>query len=136
MAANTSPIYVASNGTANGGATITTANTAKDGSGTVATVFTADATNGGYIKGLKVTPKAANVQTVLRVFITSGTSQTPAYMFGGGVTIFATTNSETARLDDYYVPIDLILAPGTKVNCTIGTTVAGGIDVVAIGGQF
>ena len=101
MAANTSPIYIASNGTANSGATITTANTAKDGSGTVATVFTADATNGGYIKGLKVTPKATNVQTVLRVFITEGTSQTPARMFGGGVTIFATTNSETARLDDY-----------------------------------
>jgi hypothetical protein len=136
MAANTAPIYVLSNGTANSGATLTTANTAKDGSGTVATVFTADATNGGYIRGLRITPKGTNVQTVLRVFVTEGTSQTPARMFSGGMTIFATTNTETARLDDYYLPMDLVLAPGTKVNCTLGTTVAGGIDVYAVGGQF
>ena len=79
MAANTAPIYSRTPDVQWGATALATANTAKDGTGTVLTAFTADATEGGRIEKLKVRAIGSNTATVLRVFINNGsTNATPA----------------------------------------------------------
>ena len=51
---------------------MTASNTAKDGTGTVLTVFTADSTNGSYLSTLSFRAAGTNVATVARVFINNG----------------------------------------------------------------
>jgi hypothetical protein len=133
---NTKPIY---SGTPqiNWG-TVATANTAKDGTGTVVTVFTADATKGGRVEKLKVRAAGTNIATVLRVFINNGSSNaTPAnntlYI---EATIAATTLSEVAALADTEIALNLALPAGYKINITIGTTVAAGLAVTGVGGIY
>lgn len=117
---------------------ITTANTAKDGTGTVVTIFTADATNGSRLDTIKVRALGTNVQTVLRIFINNGSTNATAtnnslYL---DTTIAATTNSETTSLVDIELPMDLVLPAGYKINITIGTTVSAGLQVTAVGGTY
>ncbi len=51
-------------------------------------------------------------------------------------TIAATTLSETAQLLDNLVTLDLSLPAGYVVNVTIGTTVAAGLQVTGVGGNY
>lgn len=136
MAANTTPIYPKTANMSWGN--IATANTAKDGTGTVVTIFTADATNGGRVDTVKVRALGTNVATVLRIFINNGSTNATAannnlYM---EQTIAATTLSEVASLADTEIALDLVLKPGYKLNVTIGTTVAAGLQVCAVGGDY
>lgn len=145
MAANTLPIYPLTPKVSWSG-TITTANTGKDGTGIVATAFTAGV-NGSRIDQIKVRALGTNVATVLRFFINNGNSNaTPANnTLVHEVTIAATTLSETSALVDnditiakgmsVAVPIPFLPA-GYKINCTIGTTVAAGIQVTVHGGDY
>lgn len=135
MPANTSPIFPLTPDIAWG--TVATANTAKDGTGTVVTVFTAGA-NGSRVDYLKVRALGTNVATVLRVFVNNGGSNATAANNSLIVdqTIAATTNSETAQLVDNIVQLDLSLPAGYKINVTIGTTVAAGLQVTAVGGDY
>lgn len=115
-----------------------TANTAKDGTGTVVTVFTAHATDGSRVDYLKVRAIGSNTATVLRAFINNGSTNATA---GNNSllmerTIPTTTLSEVAELADIYIPLDISLPAGYKVNVTIGTTVAAGLAVTAIGGHY
>ena len=77
MVANTAPIFSrqAHVSWVNG---ITAANTAKDGTGTVDTVFTADATNGSFLQKLIIRPRGTNVVSVLRVFLNNGSTNATA----------------------------------------------------------
>ena len=136
MAANTAPIYSAAPIVTWG--TIATANTAKDGTGTVVTVFTADATNGGRVEKLKVRAQGTNTATVLRVFINNGATNATAAnnSLYTEVTVPATTATEVAAQADLEVPLGLSLPPGYKLNITIGTTVAAGLAVTAVGGKY
>jgi hypothetical protein len=133
---NTKPIY-SSVPIINWG-TVATANTAKDGTGTVVTVFTADASNGGRIEKLKIRAAGTNVATVLRVFINNGSSNaTPANnTLYTEATIAATTLSEVAALADTEIALALALPAGYKINITIGTTVAAGLAVTGVGGKY
>jgi hypothetical protein len=118
--------------------TVATANTAKDGTGTMVTVFTAHATDGSRIDYLKVRALGSNIATVLRAFINNGSSNaTPANnsLFMER-TIPATTLSEVAELADIMIPLDISIDPGFKINVTIGTTVAAGLQVTAVGGDY
>ncbi|MBP8282897.1 MAG: hypothetical protein KAX46_03135 [Chromatiaceae bacterium] len=116
---------------------VTTANTAKDGTGTVVPVFTAGV-NGARLDYLKVRALGTNVATVLRVFVNNGADQTVdtnnSLIYEQ--TIAATTLSETAQLLDNLVTLDLSLPAGYVVNVTIGTTVAAGLQVTACGGDY
>lgn len=133
---NTKPIYTREPD--NQWGTVAAANTAKDGTGTVVTVFTADATNGGRVEKLKVRPLGTNVATVMRVFINNGLTNATAannvlYM---EKTLPATTVSETAELPDVEIPLNLALYKGHKLNVTLGTVVAAGLAVTAVGGKY
>jgi hypothetical protein len=140
MAANTSQIF-SRVGQVNWTQSIVTANTALDGTGTVATIFTADATNGGRVEMVRARALGTNVATVLRVFINNGSSNaTPANnTLWAEITLPATTASAVAALTDQYLAapfFPLVLGPGYKLNVTIGTTVAGGYSVTAAGGAY
>jgi len=145
MPANTTPIFPLTPKVSWG--TVTTANTAKDGTGTVVTIFTSGA-NGARIDQIKVRALGTNVATVLRFFINNGSDNAVAANNSliHEQTIAATTLSETAMLLDNNINITVnttetvvpipYLPAGYKINIAIGTTVAAGLQVTAHGGDY
>lgn len=133
---NTKPVYSAIAKAA--WDALATANTAKDGTGTVITIFTAHATKGSRLEKVKVRAKGTNVATVLRFFLNNGSTNATAAnnTLIYEVTIAATTLSEVAALVDYDITFGYALPPGYKIMCTIGTTIAAGIQVTAFGGDY
>lgn len=137
MPANTSPIFTLTPNVTVGN-TITTANTAKDGTGTVVTVFTAGA-NGAKVDSVLARPTGAATATVLRVFLNNGSSNTTATnnsLIGELTlpTIGAVT--EVAAQPTYELPINRVIPAGYKINLTIGTTTATPYQVTAWGADF
>ena len=135
---NTAPLYsrVASIAT---GKTITTANTAKDGTGTVVIPFTADATNGGRCPKIVFQPIGTNIASVARVFINNGGTNTVAAnnVYHKDVTLPATTLSEVASMPAVELDLDgLVLPPGYQLLVTIGTTVAAGYHISVPAGAY
>jgi hypothetical protein len=136
MASNTAPIFTGKP-QINWG-TISAANTAKDGTGTVVTVFTANATNGGYVAMLVARALGTNVVTVMRVFVNNGSTNTTAANNSliYEITLPATTLSEVAQLAAIDLPIQFPLPAGYKINVTLGTAVSAGYQVTVIGGDY
>lgn len=135
MVANTAPIFSEAAHIEWG--VVTTANTAKDGTGTVVPVFTAGA-DGSFLQKIVVRPKGTNVASVLRVFLNNGLTNATA---GNNTLIHevglpATTNSEVAALAGTEASFNFPIPTGYVVNVTLGTTVAGGYSVTAIGGDY
>lgn len=137
MPGNTAPIFskVARANWVNG---VINANTAKDGTGTVDTVFTADAVNGSYLQKLIIRPRGTNVASVLRVFLNNTATNTVAANNSmiAEIGLPATTVSEVAALAGIELPLNIPVPPGFRVNVTLGTAVAGGYAVTAIGGDY
>ncbi len=137
MASNTAPIFskIARAAWVNG---LTAANIAKDGTGTVDTVFSADATNGSYIQKLIIRPRGTNVASVIRVFLNNGLTNVTAVNNAliGEVGLPATTISEVGALPGLELPLNIPVPPGYKINVTLGTAVAGGYAVTAMGGDY
>lgn len=118
--------------------TIATANTAKDGTGIVVTMFTAGTTNMGLPNKLRFCPQGTNVATVARVFINNGSTNATATnnSLYKEITLPATTLSEVAAQVEQEINFgSLALPPGYKLNVTIGTTVAAGFAMTCLGGQ-
>ncbi|MGV8131625.1 MAG: hypothetical protein ACP5N7_06015 [Candidatus Pacearchaeota archaeon] len=144
MAANTIPIYTKAGQIGGFGVVLTTANTAMDGTGTVGLIFTAGA-DGGRIERLRVKALGTNVATVLRVFINNGNDPATAAnnRLYTEATIAATTASNAAALALTEFPnttdptaFPLVLPASYRLYVTIGTTVAAGLHVTAIGGTY
>lgn len=146
---NTVPIYSrvadiqwgAADGDGGSAGALKTANTAKDGTGTVLTIFTADATNGGRVDRISIRAIGTNVATVLRVFINNGSTSATVVnnTLITEVTLPATTLSEVAQLADVTIsgtPFPLVLPPGYKLLATIGTSIAAGVRVTTYGGKY
>lgn len=136
MAANTAPIWCLKPRIE--WATLSAANTAKDGTGTVATVFNSASPDGSRIERVKFRALGTNVATVARIFINNGATNTVA----ANNTLFmewtlpATTLSEVAALADQEVMLNLPLPAGYKINITLGTAVAAGYAIAGIGGDY
>lgn len=138
MAANTAPIFPLIPNIGNQ-SEIVTANTTKDlTSGTIYLVFTADATDGSRLEKLRVRPKGTNVASVLRVFLNNGSTTATAAnnMLYDEISLPATTNTEVASIPGLEVPMNMSLPAGWRVYVTIGTAVAGGYAVTAVGGDY
>ena len=120
-----------------GRGTITTANTAKDGTGTVVTIATAGV-NGAKVNRIKARALGTNVATVLRIFINNGLDTTTAAnnTLYKEATIAATTLSEVAALADNDIPMDLTLPGGYRITATIGTTIAAGLALSCEYGDY
>jgi hypothetical protein len=139
MAGNTSQIYsrVGHNSWGN----ISAANTAMDGTGTVVTIFTADATNGSRVEMVRARALGTNVKTVMRVFINNGSTNTTAAnnTLWAELALPATTADNDDPLADQYLQapyFPLVLQPGYKLIVTLGTAVAAGYNVTAVGGDY
>lgn len=144
MAQNTTPIFLKTP-RVSGITTGTSANTNKDGTGTVATVFTADATNGSKIERVTFQHMGSNTATVIRLFVNNGsTNATAANNFLVHEEGLATwSNSETAASTGLTTTslavvwyCDLVLPAGYKLNVTTGTGIASGVMVTGIGGDY
>lgn len=133
----TSPQYASAMKVAFG--TVLTANTAKDGTGTVVTVATGGP-NGSLINKIEVRALGTNVATAMRFFVNNGSTNTTATnnSLAYEATIAATTLSEVAALADTIIdvtrgsitePAVPFLPNGYKINVTIGTTVAAGLAI-------
>lgn len=145
MPANTLPIFPLTPKVSWG--TVTTANTAKDGTGTVVTVFTAGA-DGSRIDQIKVRALGTNVATVMRFFVNNGSTNATAAnnTLIHEVTIASTTLSETSALADNLITVTVnttetlppipYLQAGYKINVTIGTSVAAGLAVTVHGADY
>lgn len=138
MAQNTQPIFTRVPAIEWGATALTASNTAKDGTGTVLTVFTADSTNGSYLSSITFRAAGTNTATVGRVFINNGQTNATASnnILYNEITLTATTLSEVASTANYVLPMNIALPPGYKINVTIGTTVAAGYYISAIGGDY
>lgn len=144
MAANTAPIFtklgdVSSNGTTGMAPALTTAAADYTGvSANNALVFTADATNGGYIDYLKFKAVSTNVTAVARIYFNNGSTNTTATnnSYFGETTLPATTASTTASTPEILYPIRTVLNPGFKIYVGLGAGVAGGWVVTAVGGKY
>jgi hypothetical protein len=144
VAANTVPIYSKAGQIEWAPAELKTANTAMDGTGTVATIFTAGA-DGGRVERVRCKANGTNVATVLRLFINNGGANTTAANNNlyAEKTIAATTASAVAALLTNELPdtvdttaFPIVLPAGYKLLATIGTTIASGIQVTAVGSSY
>lgn len=145
MPVNTSPIFPLTPKVEWG--TVETANTSKDGTGEVVTVFEAG-TNGARIDQIKVRALGTNVATVMRFFLNNGSASTTATnnSLVHESTIDATTLSETSELADNDITIEKnggdtvppipYLPAGHKINITVGTTIAAGLQITVHGGDY
>lgn len=136
MASNTTPIFV---GTPRNSyiSTGTSANTNFDGTGTVATVFTAGA-NGSKVETVTLQNMGTNIATVVRFFINNGSANSVAA--NNSLVYEATWATNTASQVAASIPVvwgaNLYLPASYKLNVTIGTAVASGIMVGAQGGDY
>ena len=119
---------------------IKTANTAKDGTGTVTTIFTADATYGGFIQKIKYVAgsSGSSDETVARVFINNGSASgtISSNVFYDDITLSGSRVTNTSVNAEYEQVLNLTLPPGYKINVAIGTSQPGGRYVSGYGGQF
>lgn len=116
----------------------TTANTAGDGTGTVFTVFTADATNGGFVQSVRVKALSISAATVIRFFINNGATNATASnnSFIDEMTIPTITSSNTAAVSVFELSIGRALPAGYKINCCYATSVTGAIYLTAFAGKY
>lgn len=137
MAANNNPIFSKSGAIQWAAAALAAANTAKDGTGTVTTVFTAGV-EGNFLHKLIARPRGTNVATVLRVFVNNGLTNATAAnnTLISELTLPATTLSEVAAQPAFELPINFILPTGHVVFCTLGTAVAAGFSITMIAGEY
>lgn len=79
-----------------------------------------------------------NIQTVLRVWINNGADNNVASnnTLWDDLLVPAFTNTETSSSPTIEVPMGFILPPGYKINVTLGTAIAAGLDVTTIAGEY
>jgi hypothetical protein len=137
MAANTQPIFSIAGDIEWGATALTTQNTAKDGTGTVLTVFTANV-DGAFVQRIRFRSAGTNIATVARVFINNGSTNATAAnnILYDEITLAATTLSEVAAQPVYELPLNFALPAGYVLNITLGTTIAAGYYVSVIGGKY
>jgi hypothetical protein len=101
-------------------------------------VFTAG-TNGAFVQRLRIKATGTNVASVLRVFLNNGSSHTTAAnnTFFGEIGLPATTSSATGVTGpDIDYPLNLALPASFTIYVGLGTAVAAGWFVTAVGGQY
>lgn len=150
MAANIDPVYSRVGKFNNGGtastfiASASTANTAFDGTGTLNTsvweAFTADATNGSFVRSVvaKITSTGVGVASVLRLFINNGSTNGTATNNGlfKELSLPAITATQTAATPDFEIPMNILLPAGYRILYTFGTAPVNTWMVYGIGGDL
>lgn len=119
-------------------ATVSAANTATDGTGTVVTVFTAGA-NGSRVDYLSCSALGTNVTTVMRVFINNGSANSTAsnnVLFTEQPLPSTTATNSNLIGPQMITPLNISLPAGFKINVVLGTAVSAGWAIAAVGGDY
>jgi hypothetical protein len=121
-----------------GNSALTTANTAKDGTGTVATIFTAKPVEGSQVFRIRCVPAGTNVASVLRVWINNGSATSTATnnILWREISLPATTLTEVAAQTTYYTDAPIRLPDSYRLTCAIGTSVAAGWYISVEGADY
>jgi hypothetical protein len=144
MAANTTPIFPLTPKVSWNVAITADATASKNHDGTSATavlLFTAGA-NGARVDEITAMHLGTNVATALRVFINNGSDPTTATnnSLYKDVTAAANTISEVAGITPISILAasnsSLVLPAGYRLYATVGTTIATGLAVTVIGGDY
>lgn len=134
-APNTQPIYSRVGAIAYVVAMTAAQNLVSITSGTLYTICTADATNGGWVREVRVKVNPANngAATVVRLWINNGSTTGTAAnsTLFAEISIPATTASATAALPDFAFGLNLALNPGYKLIATLGTAPGGSCEMSA-----
>jgi hypothetical protein len=149
MAANTDPIYTRTPDIQLHGAVIgSTQNTATDGTGSAMyLVFTADATEGGFVHKVIFKPISTIAATCIRVWFcsatgafTPGTTNTAANTtMLAEVSAAAFTASNTLAAPVYEVGLNFPMPASTKILVSFGTSTGAGttgFNPLVIGGKY
>ena len=150
MPSNIDPVYSKVGRHGNGGTATTfrvstsTANTAFDGTGTLGTAiweaFTADATNGSFLRSIvcKVTSTGVGVASVLRIFINNGSTNATATnnALYKELSLPAITATQTAATPDFEIPCNIMLPAGYKILYCFGTAPVNTWMVFGVGGDY
>lgn len=110
--------------------------------GTSYLAFTADSTNGGFVRNarVKVNPANNTTATVVRFWLnngsTTGTAANSAII--GELGLPATTTSATSPQADFDYPLNFAMPPGYRLYVTVGTAPGGSseITVAVFGGKY
>jgi hypothetical protein len=138
MAANTAPIFTLAPDVQWSPTTVSASNATTDGTtGTTYLIFSASA-DGGFVQRVRFRPLGTNVATVGRLWINNGatTGSAANNALIDEITLNATTAATAASLANQEVPVNFALPTGYRLFVTLGTTVAAGFDVTAIGGRY
>ena len=148
MAANINPIYGrAPDVQVSGAIQGPTAVTAQDGTGTLQIVFTADATEGGFVDSVVCKAVGSAAATVIRLFyctapgaFTPGTTNTGANTsMIDEITTAAVTTSNTLAQTPYVFNVRRGLPAGTRLLIGFGTSTGAagtGYAVTAFGSKY
>jgi hypothetical protein len=111
-------------------------------SGTSYLAFTADATNGGFVRNarVKVNPANNSAATVVRFWLNNGSAVGTASNSAliGELGLPSTTTSATAPLPDFDYGLNMALPPGYAIYVTVGTAPGGSCEltVTIFGGKY
>lgn len=139
MAANTAPIFTLTPNCAV--SFITAANTARDGSGTLVTAFTAG-TNGSLISQITFTNDAATVGAsaakVCRVFVTDSSGANPTLLQEVALPLVTSSNTAIGATATITFVNGLVIKSGQliKVSQSLCATSADNSAVVVQGGDY
>ena len=138
MAANTAPIFTLAPDVQWSPLLVSASNATTDGTaGTTYLIFSASA-EGGFVQRVRFRALGTNVATVGRIWInnglTSGSAANNALI--DEITLNATSAAPAASLANQEVPINFAIPAGYRLFVTLGTAVAAGFDVTAIGGRY
>jgi hypothetical protein len=104
----------------------------------VTLVFTADATNGGYVERLRFKAGGTNTASVARIYLNNGSTNGTATnnCLYGEVSLPATTAIATAATVEIDYQMGFAIPAGFRIYFGLGTAVAAGWNCIAIGGKY
>ena len=105
-----------------------------------AVIFTADATNGGYVQRLRFKAAGTNAASVARIYMNNGGAVATANnnYFYGEISLPATTASTSSATADIDYPINSAIPPSYKilVGISAASALASGWLITAIAGSY
>lgn len=144
MAANTTPIFPLTPNVGHNKVTTADATAAKnhDGSSSGAVLLFTAGANGARVDEIQAMHLGTNVATALRIFINNGADPTipTNNALYKDVTVAENTISEVAGVDAISIltapDSALVLPAGYRLYAVVGTTIAAGLMVTVIGGDY
>jgi hypothetical protein len=101
-------------------------------------VFTADASNGGFVQKLHFCAEGTNAASVARIYLNNGSVNTTATNNSllGQLSLPATTLNNAAATAEPEYQLGFALPLGFRIYVGLGTTVAAGWRCVCLGGKY